>query len=318
MSEFEKVMKEAAREAAEEEEIAERAVFDDIAEGKSGRKGYGEKMNEKRAQCYSMIEDACLDAVASTENLKRFLAVQSRFEKYSLNNNLLIYAQKPTAVRFRDFDAWKEDGVSVDRSKGFVILEPHKYTASDGSIRRGYNPKKVFDIADTDVPESEYPKAQSYEQKTLLEALVHDSPVPIRRTEKSIVDSLAFYDPEEKAVFFKSGMGFEQIFPALVQALSHAQMAMEAERYQVREHEFAARCSAYAVSLKYGADTKAADIHTIPQRFETMEAEEVKKELLYIHDSVKAITGRMAEALEKTQYKEPPRSKSFRAREVRE
>lgn len=318
MSEFEKVMKEAAREAAEEEEIAERAVLDDIAEGKSGRKGYGEKMNEKRAQCYAMIEDACLDAVAGTENLKKFLAVQSRFEKYSLNNNLLIYAQKPAAVRFRDFNAWVEDGVSVEGAKSFVILEPHKYTAADGSIRRGYNPKKVFDIADVDVPESEYPKAQSYEQKRLLEALVHDSPVPIRRTEKALGDGLAVYDPEQKAVFFKSGMGFDQIFPALAQALSHAQMAMEAERYQVREHEFAARCSAYVISLKYGADTKAADIHTIPQRFETMDAEDIKKELLEIHDSVKAITERMAEVLEKTQYKEPPQSKNRRTREVRE
>lgn len=83
-------------------------------------------------------------------------------------------------------------------------MEPHKYTAADGSIRRGYNPKKVFDIADVNVPESEYPKAQSYEQKTLLEALVHDSPVPIRRTEKSIVDSLAVYDPEQKAVFLRA------------------------------------------------------------------------------------------------------------------
>ena len=90
--------------------------------------------------------------------------------------------------------------------------------------------KKVFDIADVNVPESEYPKAQSYEQKRLLEALVDDSPVPIRRTEKALGDRLAVYDPEQKAVFFKSGMGFDQIFPALAQALSHAQMAMEAER----------------------------------------------------------------------------------------
>ena len=87
--------------------------------------------------------------------------------------------------------------------------------------------------------------------------------------------------------------------------------------HQVREHEFAARCSAYVISLKYGADTKAADIHTIPQRFETMEAEDIKKELLEIHDSVKAITERMAEVLEKTQYKEPPQSKNRRTREVR-
>lgn len=57
----------------------------------------------------AMIEDACLDAVASTENLKKFLVFQNRFEKYSLNNNLLIYMQKPTAVRSRDFNVWIGD-----------------------------------------------------------------------------------------------------------------------------------------------------------------------------------------------------------------
>ena len=314
MSEFEKVISDAIKEKTDEPKNQEDVQLDEIAEGTGGKKSYAERMKEKRQQCYAMIEDACLDVVKSPESLKQFLSVLSRFEKYSLNNNLLIYAQKPTAIRFKDFHSWVKDGVSVEGAKSFVILEPHKYTAADGSIRRGYNPKNVFDIADVDIPEIEYPEAKKYEQKKLLEALVHDSPVPICRAENNLSDSLSVYDPEQKAVLFKGGMSFDDIFPAIAKSLAHVEMATDEEQYRTKSHEFAARCTAYIIAQKYGVSTAAVDFHTIPERFEMMEAEDIKKELSDIHDSVKSLTERMTEVLDK----EPNKDRvSYRTREVR-
>ena len=50
-------------------------------------------------------------------------------------------------------------------------------------------------------------------------------------------------------------------------------------------------------------DIHTVDIHVIPPKYASLEAEDVKKELGAVHDNVKTITTRMAELLEKTQEK---------------
>ena len=282
------------------------------------KKTFAEKMKEKKVQCFEMVDDACLDVMSSAENLKKFLAVQSRFEKYSLNNNLLIYMQKPEALRFKDFDGWVKDKVSLEGAKSFMILEPSSYTGKDGKKHRGYNAKNVFDITDVGVHENDYPQNKSYEQKALVRALVHDAPVPIIKSEQNIGDSAAVYDASAKTIYFKAGKSFDEIFPALANALAHAEMASKNEKYRVSDHEFASRCSAYVIAQKYGASIAGADIHTIPQKFEGLEAEDIKKELSDIHENVKAISGRMSFVLEKDLNKEQAQQdKNVKTREER-
>ena len=99
-------------------------------------------------------------------------------------------------------------------------------------------------------------------------------------------------------------MEFDAIFPAIAKALAHAEMAKDVENYRIGEHEFAARCSAYVISQRYGVDTRTVDVYGIPQNIETMEAEDVKKVLGDVHSNVKTITARMNESLEQTQNKE--------------
>jgi hypothetical protein len=256
--------------------------------------------------------------MSSAENLKKFLAVQSRFEKYSLNNNLLIYMQKPEALRFKDFDGWVKDKVSLEGAKSFMILEPSSYTGKDGKKHRGYNAKNVFDITDVGVHENDYLQNKSYEQKALVRALVHDAPVPIIKSEQNIGDSAAVYDASAKTIYFKAGKNFDEIFPALANALAHAEMASKNEKYRVSDHEFASRCSAYVIAQKYGASVVGEDIHTIPQKFESLEAEDIKKELSDIHENVKAISGRMSLVLEKDLNKEQvQQDKNVKTREER-
>lgn len=70
--------------------------------------------------------------------------MQSRFDRYSVGNALLITAQMPQATQFKDFDAWKENGVSIKKQqKGITILEPgEEYTREDSSVGVSYNVKK--------------------------------------------------------------------------------------------------------------------------------------------------------------------------------
>lgn len=302
MSVFENVINEANKKN-EVKDITPESV--EIADEGEGKKSFAERMAEKKNQCYAMIDDACLNSVSSVDNLRQFLNVQSRFDKYSLNNALLIFAQKPDAVKVKDFDAWKKDDISIKKgAKSFMILEPSPYKGTDGKMHRGYNAKNVFDISDVEASEDAIPQPKSYEQKQLVAALVHDAPVPVRKAEHSIGENDAIYDAKNRVVYFKAGLEFDTIFPAIAKALAHAEMAKDVENYRIGEHEFAARCSAYVISQRYGVDTRTVDVYGIPQNIETMEAEDVKKVLGDVHSNVKTITSRMIESLEQTQTKE--------------
>ena len=302
MSVFENVINEANKKN-EVKDVTPESV--EIAEEGEGKKSFAERMAEKKNQCYAMIDDACLNSVASVDNLRQFLNVQSRFDKYSLNNALLIFEQKPEAVKVKEFDAWKKDDISIKKgAKSIMILEPSPYKGTDGKMHRGYNAKNVFDISDVEAPEDALPQPKSYEQKQLVAALVHEAPVPVRKAEHSLGENDAIYDAKNKVVYFKAGLEFDTIFPAIAKALAHAEMAKDVENYRIGEHEFAARCSAYVISQRYGADTRTVDVYGIPKNFETMEAEDVKKVLSDVHRNVKSITARMIESLEQTQNKE--------------
>ena len=302
MSVFENVINEATKKN-EVKDVTPESV--EIADEGEGKKSFAERMAEKKNQCYAMIDDACLNSVSSVDNLRQFLNVQSRFDKYSLNNALLIFAQKPDAVKVKDFDAWKKDDISIKKgAKSFMILEPSPYKGTDGKMHRGYNAKNVFDISDVEAPEDVIPQPKSYEQKQLVAALVHDAPVPVRKAEHSIGENDAIYDAKNKVVYFKAGLEFDTIFPAIAKALAHAEMAKDVENYRIGENEFAARCSAYVISQRYGVDTRTVDVYGIPKNIEKMEAEDVKKVLGDVHSNVKSINARMNESLEQTQNKE--------------
>lgn len=298
MSEFNTVLNEATKKQSESTE----PQFDDIVAGEADKKSYGQIMAEKKAKCYAMIDDACLNVMTNPEKLYEYLMVQSSFERYSLNNNLLIFAQNPGASKLKDFNAWKKEGCSVKKgAESILILEPAPYTGTDGKPHRGYNAKNVFDIEDVTLPPEAKPHEKSYEQKKLMEALVHDSSVPIRKSEQNIGDDFAVYDEQNKVIFFRPGLEFDVIFPAVAKALAHAEMAKGDTGYRVDEHEFTARCAANVIARKYGVDTRTVDIHGIPPKYSAMDVEEIKKELSDIHSTVKTVTERMTEVIDKPQ-----------------
>lgn len=127
---------------------------------------------------------------------KEFLTVMSRFNRYSLNNTMLIFMQKPDAVRVASYDNWKNKyGRGVVRGeKGITIIAPAPYrkvvdtpkldpktgrpvVGTDGkavTIQRevtvpAYKPTVVFDQSQTEG--RLFPEAEPYSYGLLLDAL---------------------------------------------------------------------------------------------------------------------------------------------------
>lgn len=80
---------------------------------------------EKTKQAFEMIEQGVKD-VYSSDNFKKYLSCCSKFHSYSLNNTLLILAQKPDATLVAGYNAWQRNfNRHVDKGeKGLIILAP--------------------------------------------------------------------------------------------------------------------------------------------------------------------------------------------------
>lgn len=265
---------------------------------KKDKKEWADEQKRKRDSLFAMIEAVCPTIVSSTEEMSEFLTVQSRFEKYSLNNNILIYAQKSDATKIKDFKGWKEEGGSVKKgSKGFMILEPTSYT-KDGEKRIAFNPKIMFDASD--VAGITPGQTVAYDKSMLIRALVNDSPVDIKTVQNYPADKAvgAYFDVKDNCIYAKSGMNVNDIFTSVSQALACAEMAKQTkEPFRVSDHEFQARCVAYVLAKKYGVPSDQVNLYSMPARYAGYDGEQIKKELSEIHGSVKAITNRMNEIL---------------------
>ena len=81
----------------------------------------------EREQAYSLITAMAKSVATHGDKLKSYLDVQSRFNKYSVGNALLITSQMPNATRLADYKTWKDAGVHVKKGEtGIVVLEPGK------------------------------------------------------------------------------------------------------------------------------------------------------------------------------------------------
>ena len=63
---------------------------------------YAEKKRAEKEKVYQMIDDAAREIVSDPEKFKSFLDTQSRMDRYSAANALLIYSQYPQATQLKD------------------------------------------------------------------------------------------------------------------------------------------------------------------------------------------------------------------------
>ncbi len=133
----------------------------------------------QRKEAYELIDNTCLEMASGGDAFRSYLEVQGRFDRYSVNNAILVSAQMPEAMQLKEKAAWKANRVYVNKdAQKVIILEPGKeYTREDGSKAVGYNAKEVYDISQT----SAAGRNQEQEAKSMRElvaALVDASPVP--------------------------------------------------------------------------------------------------------------------------------------------
>ncbi|MBA2725846.1 MAG: hypothetical protein H0U53_07650 [Actinobacteria bacterium] len=116
-------------------------------------------MNDKLRAAHDKLQDAVAEIV-SGDDWKRMLKVASNFHKYSFNNHLMVFCQRPDATLVAGFHKWKSMGRSVKKGeKGIAIFAPCSYRTTieddNGEEKsfqqlRGFRIVHVFDICQTE------------------------------------------------------------------------------------------------------------------------------------------------------------------------
>ena len=233
------------------------------------------KKQMEREQTYTMMNDMTEKVASEADSFKKYLDVQSRFDRFSVGNVMLIAAQMPEATRLGDYEYWAEQGEYVKKgSEAISILEPgNEYTREDGTTAVSMNVKKVFDISQTGAEVRDY---KTSDTRKLLKALVKSSPVPVEIGDKLMEGTNAKYSSKAKKIFVRQGLEGEDIFRALSQEIAHADLDMNTKENYVRgENEFGCYCTAYMICNRYGVDTKAFNFDKAPEMFEGKENKDV-------------------------------------------
>lgn len=256
-----------------------------------------------RNLCYELREQITAKVATDSVAFCQYLDIQSRFDRYTANNTLLIMAQMPEAQKLGDYGYWRDQGVYVkrmERKNPVLILEPGKeYEREDGTVGTYYNAKKLYDISQTSMREKE-PQKEHPDERQLIRALLSNPPANIVAAEPDQMpeDKGALFEPEENCIYVRKGMNAEQIFRSLTPELVFARFADGDQNYDRDEDASHAYCASYMLCKKYGFDTKEFDFSHAPEFFEGMEPQEVRAELTKARNAANEISSRMAKVLD--------------------
>ena len=186
-----------------------------------------------------------------SEKYKNYLRTMSRFHKYSVNNTMLIYMQKPDATVVAGFNKWRDQfGRNVLKGeKGIKIIAPTPYKKkieeakldpdtklpmldADGKaimeekeIRIPmYKPVTVFDVSQTEgkpLPQLAADltgNVQNYE--VFMEAVKRSAPVPVFMENMTGMDG--YYDDENQRIAVHAGMSEVQTVCAAIHEIAHS------------------------------------------------------------------------------------------------
>ena len=285
--------------------------FDDLFDAQGGQpypggqsfdKGAWAERKKAERQSVFDLADATAGAVCTDGNkFREYLDLQARFDRYSATNALLILAQMPQATQVRDYDGWKDSGVSVKRRpKAISILEPgDEYRREDGSIGTYYNVKRVFDVSQTTARGKVQPTV-STDGRLLLKALIHRPPVPMQMVDDLPNHMGAYYDHDQQVIFVCRGMDAPDIFRSVSKELAHAELAAVNGDYTREGAAFTAYSASYLLCRKYGIDASGYDFGRLPDRFRESDPQSVRAALSEIRDTAGEISGRMTRVLEQS------------------
>ena len=210
--------------------------------------------NRERLQEITAGIEQGIKELFESEKYMRYLSVMSKFHRYSVNNTMLIYMQRPDATLVAGFQKWKNQFERhVKKGEhGITIIAPTPYKKKIEEMKRDpdthapildadgkavmeekeieipmFRPVKVFDVSQTDgKPLPELASSLSgtvphYE--AFMEALRRSAPVPIE-FEPMAENMDGYFSSDQQRIAIREGMSEVQTVSAAVHETAHSKL----------------------------------------------------------------------------------------------
>ena len=224
--------------------------------------------NKERLKDITDSIETGIKELFESDKYRQYLATMSRFHRYSVNNTMLIYMQRPDATHVAGFNKWRDQfGRSVKKGeKGIKIIAPTPFKKKieqqkldpdtklplrdeNGDIITEektvqipmYKPVVVFDVQQTagkPLPElaaNLTGNVQNY--GVFMEALRRSAPVPIC-FEKLAENMDGYFSVDKQLIAVREGMSEVQTVCAAVHEIAHSKLHNKdeiGEKYQAVE-----------------------------------------------------------------------------------
>ena len=210
--------------------------------------------NRERLQEITAGIEQGIKELFESEKYMRYLSVMSKFHRYSVNNTMLIYMQRPEATLVAGFNKWKNQFERhVKKGEhGITIIAPTPYKKKIEEMKRDpdthapildadgkavmeekeieipmFRPVKVFDVSQTDgkpLPElSSSLSGTVPHYEAFLEALRRSAPVSIE-FEPMAANTDGYFSPDQQRIAIREGMSEVQTVSATVHEIAHSKL----------------------------------------------------------------------------------------------
>ena len=244
--------------------------------------------NRERLQQITAGIEQGIKELFESEKYIRYLSVMSRFHRYSVNNTMLIYMQKPDATLVAGYNKWKnqferhvkrgEHGITIiaptpfkkkieeqkldPDTKAPILDAEGKAVMEEWEVEIPmFRPVKVFDVSQTDgnpLPELASTlsgNVQNYE--AFMEALRRSAPVPLS-VEPMAANMDGYFSPDQQRIAIRAGMSEVQTVSAAVHEIAHSKLHNYA-----KAQEEAARAGDKEPPKKKDRNTKEVEAESI-------------------------------------------------------
>ncbi|MCD7902713.1 MAG: YodL domain-containing protein [Oscillospiraceae bacterium] len=285
---------------------------------------YAEQNRARLKEITDSIETGIRELYQS-DRYRRYLITMSRFHRYSVNNQMLIYLQKPDATLCAGFHKWRDQfGRNVKKGeKGIKIIAPTPLKKKieqekldpdtrlpildrDGNVVMEektvqipfYRVVTTFDVSQTEgkpLPELATTltgDVQNYD--VFWEALKRAAPVPID-FEPMRTNMDGYFSVENQHIAIRDGMSEVQTVSAAVHEIAHAKLhnyqnaQADAPCKSREQEELEAESISFAICACYGIDTSANSFGYLASWSRDKELSVLRASLETIHQTASAL-----------------------------
>ncbi len=212
------------------------------------------KSNKERLKDITASIETGIKELFESDKYKQYLQTMSRFHRYSVNNQVLIYMQNPNATHVAGFNKWRDQfGRNVKKGeKGIKIIAPTPYKKKIAETKLDPDTKlpmfddngkpiteekeiqvpmfrvvSVFDVSQTDgkpLPQLASEISGNVENyDALVEAIKRSSTVPIK-FEKLPENTDGYFSIDKQEIVIRDNMSEVQTVSALLHEMAHSKL----------------------------------------------------------------------------------------------